>query len=186
MAVGASTSSTLTIAGSGFYPSGSATITVTASGGAVTTYTFNADATGAISGVISCASISGILTASLISIFATDNTYGVESNTVQVPIEVTPLLDASETAYVATMQNWAAQLQNSINGMANELGMNYSQGLANQLGGTAAGLSKIQSVINAFTSATTAAGVQQAIAAATALYNAGSIPYCGNPPAPPS
>ena len=91
----ASTSSTITIVGTGFYPSGSATLTFTTNAGTATTYTMVASAAGAVSDAISASSINGIGTATSLSLYATDITTGDRSNTVQIQltnIVVNPVL----------------------------------------------------------------------------------------------
>jgi hypothetical protein len=95
MATQATTSSTITIQGTGFYPSGSVNIVFTTNAGTTTTVTTTASSSGAISVSVSAASINGILTATSLSMYAVDESYNVQSNTVSLalnPITVNPVL----------------------------------------------------------------------------------------------
>jgi hypothetical protein len=97
----------INIAGSGFYPGGSASVTITTNLGSMSTFTTNATATGAISMVILIANISGIATAGVtsISMYSTDITTGDQSNTVSIPIgttEVAPVLVAPSGSITLT------------------------------------------------------------------------------------
>ena len=85
----ASTSSSLVVSGSGFYPMGSMLLTFRTDDGVNTTYSATADSLGSIIDSISCSTINGILTASYVDLFATDSTYGVQSNTVRVAVNQT-------------------------------------------------------------------------------------------------
>ncbi len=75
------------VTGSGFYPSGSVTLTVT-SGSITSTFLTTADSSGDINYSIPISSINGLGNSSTITLTAKDNTTGISSNTATINVNV--------------------------------------------------------------------------------------------------
>ena len=78
--------STMTVSGSGFYPTGTVSITVTVAGNAPSVYNTTADANGNIYVQIAVATITGILSGAPTTMYATDLRTGDRSNVVTIPV----------------------------------------------------------------------------------------------------